>query len=606
MVNAKPILLFLLLAIGGPIGILVVDLFMGLASVEELIAALSVQLAIGFLIFLGVGVLILFGTAARLRRLTVEDPARAFGMINIGPLLILPWGVLHNIGFSLVLHQNAAFITDGVGMLLVLVFAAAVGLFFSVLMIMGAIPTFEQSLSVEVALDGRASTVGLTLRFFLSIVFTVLAFVFGAVALVLMSIYAELSISAAFGRIALVAIPFVLMTILLVQFLSGMTTRPIAAAVPVFNALTGGDLTRRIEPQGVNEVSLALHHVDRLVASVAASLNDSVGSASTSADLSAKLDNQTETQKQAVDAVSNSVTTVAESVGNLTQKVEATVSATEEISRTLESLQRHISDQGAAVEETASAAEELRSASANVVDVSEKREQSAKELTESMASNRRQMDDAMGTMTQVSDKADDLKELNRVIANLAAQTNLLAMNAAIEAAHAGEAGQGFAVVAAEIRSLAESASRSAKESSSFIQEMADGVQHTSSVMTNVQTSFNEVDSETAEVVSSMTEIVTAAREMSENAASIGQMMNRINEGSQEIVAGASQIGEGVSEINEASQTTKGVADTTDSEMKEAQRYSEQLSEIAETIAGISSSLRSSAEDLAEQLRRYTL
>jgi methyl-accepting chemotaxis protein len=124
------------------------------------------------------------------------------------------------------------------------------------------------------------------------------------------------------------------------------------------------------------------------------------------------------------------------------------------------------------------------------------------------------MRQTLASMALIASSVTLVKDLTSVINGVAAQTNLLAMNAAIEAAHAGEHGRGFAVVADEIRKLAETTSRNAQEIDRSLASMVSGIESSRSLTAKTDRSIGELVSGIKEVSDSLTEIVDGLAEMS--------------------------------------------------------------------------------------------
>lgn len=141
----------------------------------------------------------------------------------------------------------------------------------------------------------------------------------------------------------------------------------------------------------------------------------------------------------------------------------------------------------------------------------------------------------LNIINDITDKSKQMIEVTKVIQSVASQTNLLAMNAAIEAAHAGSSGRGFAVVADEIRKLAESTTKSTKDIKNMINELVASIQSSSNMVNSTSAAFKQISNSIGEQLSLVDTIARATQEQSL--------------GASETLAATNEISGQISEIN---------------------------------------------------------
>lgn len=191
-----------------------------------------------------------------------------------------------------------------------------------------------------------------------------------------------------------------------------------------------------------------------------------------------------------------------------------------------------------------------------------------------------------------------------MIQNIASQTNLLAMNAAIEAAHAGESGKGFAVVADEIRKLAEESNIQGKQIGTVIQESTAIIGRLTQVGIATEKAFTEVTDFISKIAEKEDSIVYLMREQDKNGRQVIENMKKINgvtgeirEGSAEMIAGGAQIEH---EMHELAEITRKTTDR----INEIASGAVQINTAVQDIRKISQNNKKSIENLAAEVSKF--
>jgi methyl-accepting chemotaxis protein len=250
---------------------------------------------------------------------------------------------------------------------------------------------------------------------------------------------------------------------------------------------------------------------------------------------------------------------------SLSQGTEVIEEATTRMGVASRDLSEGVSSQAGSLEETASALEEVSSmirTSADNAKTTDIDAQKTCEMVQAGAADMREMSEAM---SKINHQADRISNIIKTIEEIAFQTNLLALNAAVEAARAGEAGKGFAVVADEVRNLAGRSAAAAKDTAELITGTVESVHSGSEILSRLSGSYDEIAHGISEIQDIIAQIANATSEQSQGVEQINNavaQMNRVTQqnatGAEESAASVKNLEGQLTDLHGSVQTLKGI------------------------------------------------
>ncbi len=240
-----------------------------------------------------------------------------------------------------------------------------------------------------------------------------------------------------------------------------------------------------------------------------------------------KLTRQVEETEVSSRSISMSADEMAADIRQLDDTARNSYESVEVISEKIQSLNSSILEQTSMVEESSAAVNEMMASINNVEQVTVKKLGSLKEMVSSMENGNEQLKDTSLNIQKINNSIDAIRNMISVIEDISSQTNLLSMNAAIEAAHAGEFGKGFAVVSDEIRKLAEASSMNSREIGSSLNEIIENIREATLSSDVTLNTFTQTVKDVESLFSSMNEISQSMVELKAGGDQILTAMNSL-------------------------------------------------------------------------------
>ncbi|MDR0377691.1 MAG: methyl-accepting chemotaxis protein, partial [Spirochaetaceae bacterium] len=207
---------------------------------------------------------------------------------------------------------------------------------------------------------------------------------------------------------------------------------------------------------------------------------------------------------------------------------------------------------------------------------------------------------------EISRESEGLLEINSVMQNIASQTNLLSMNAAIEAAHAGEAGKGFAVVADEIRKLAENSGAQSKTISTVLKKIKDSIDKIIKSTNSVLNKFEAIDGGVRIVSEQEENIRNAMEEQSVGSKQILEAIGQLNEVTQMVKGSSTEMLEGSQQIIREGKNLEMVTQEITNGMNEMVTGADQINVAIDRVNGISGANKESIDVLVQEVSKFTV
>lgn len=356
-----------------------------------------------------------------------------------------------------------------------------------------------------------------------------------------------------------------------------MISRPLTKIVALVGQVASGDLTKTTNIDTKDEVGHLAKSMNVMVESLRKLMQDVTNTSQQVAASSEELTASAEQTSRATEEITSAIQTIAEGSELSTASLEESASGLEEVTIGIQ----NIADSSNAIAEASSHATEQAKMGGEFVG----------KTAQQIHAIHRSVNDSGEAIRSLDTRSQEIGEITKVITEIANQTNLLALNAAIEAARAGEHGKGFAVVADEVRKLAEQSQQSSTQISMLINEIQVD-------MARSNDSINQVKSDVQEGLTIVNKTEDSFKLILDSLDKVGMQIDDMAATAEQMSASAQEVSANVtsstSMSRDASENSQSVAAATEEQlasMEEISSASNNLSEMAMNLQELVSKFR---------------
>ena len=287
---------------------------------------------------------------------------------------------------------------------------------------------------------------------------------------------------------------------LILIVLKEMKNRLAATSELVTNLADTGDITKRIDVSMQDDIAVLISSLNFFLDKLEGIIMNLSTDSSAVSDTANILEESAAKSVESLKVVKEAVAFIDSEDKNNNESIKKAYTDIQSVKDDAERVEKHIRNQASAMNETSEAVAKMNESIENVANISLMANQISDKLKRTSEMGTEAIQTAVNAISEIQGASVQIQGIIKMIQKIASQTNLLSMNASIEAAHAGSFGAGFAVVADEVRSLANTSSKNAKTIKDYMNEMSQKIDNGVSAIQKAGLAFNQIDSDVDETV----------------------------------------------------------------------------------------------------------
>jgi methyl-accepting chemotaxis protein len=381
--------------------------------------------------------------------------------------------------------------------------------------------------------------------------------------------------------------------------------KPLYKVVDTLNLIsTDWDLTRRLDIKGKDEIAVLGNFFNQTFDKMGELFKEMKKSAFTLTDTGDDLSANITEMAAAMNEINANIQSMKGEISSQSDEVNASAQSVGHIIQGLANLNDHIEVQAESVSRSSSAIEEMLANIRSVTGTLIRNSENINSLAESSEAGRSDLEKVAKDIQEIARESEGLLEINSVMENIASQTNLLSMNAAIEAAHAGESGKGFAVVAGEIRKLAANSGKQSQTISDILKKIKNSIDAITKSTSIVLDRFRIIEQEVKTVSNQELQIRNAMEEQEAGSRDILDAVNQLNSISSQVKDASAKMAAESGEVKAESERLKQITEEVSGGMSEMATGLDQINTAVHGVSEISLENKFNIEMLTGELGKF--
>jgi len=406
----------------------------------------------------------------------------------------------------------------------------------------------------------------------------------------------------------ILALVIIIVVAIIVFFVLSRVIRPITQVANTLQDIAQGegDLTHTIPENGNDEIADLSRYFNQTLFKIRNLVTSIKKEALMLSGIGTELASNMNETAAAVNEITANIQSIKGRVINQSASVSQTHATMEQVVGNINKLNSHVENQSSHVSQASAAIEQMVANISSVTDSLIKNSANVISLKEASEIGRGGLQEVSADIQEIAKESEGLMEINSVMENIASQTNLLSMNAAIEAAHAGEAGKGFAVVADEIRKLAESSSEQSKTIGLVLKKIKGSIDKITRSTENVLNKFEAIDSSVRVVTEQEENIRHAMEEQGEGSKQVLEGVGQLNGITRQVKDGSEEMHYGAKEVIQESDNLERVTQEITGGMNEMASGADQINVAVTHVNDISIKNREGIETLLKEVSKFKI